>query len=763
MDMTANRGKALLAALSQIERSFGKNAIMRMGQRKNEAVPVISSGSLALDVALGIGGYPRGRIVEIYGPESSGKSTLALHAVAEAQKAGGTALYIDAEHALDPKYARALGVDVDAMLLSQPDDGEQALEIADKMVSSGVVDIVVVDSVAALVPRAELEGEMGDSHVGLHARLMSQALRKLTGTVARTGALVIFINQIRCVAEDSLILTTEGLKEIRNVHRGDLVRGERGWTKVVEIHHGEVEEGIRLEVKDRPVLRLSASHRQTVLREDGALALEDVRADCLLAGRWLAYPSAPVALAGGEGAVSEAEALFLGMFFVSGSCIVLGTRGGKPGTSMVRFTKVSEGGTRGWVATRFATSMVRFTKVSEERRALVVSAVEAIGIGTVKVGPSWVSVGGPAAVARLRNVYGAVGAGLAKRIPAGVLAGSSEVIRSFLRGASFGTHGFSKQGFIWTFESAEQARTVWNLLAGFGVIADLRLTRPGKTKGRLYVTGQDAVAFAARVGFAEPSKAVQVFSAAGNARGKRDILPGVVGSVLLQRAKNAGVGVFDLPYYGTLKICLFKGLNISRPGLLAMVDEAARRGMPFTAEERRLLSDFRFARIETSAVDSFRCIDLEVEDGRFVAEGAVTHNSKIGVMFGNNETTTGGNALKFYASVRLDIRRIETIKEKDEAVGNKIRVKVVKNKMAPPFCEALFEIVYGKGVSRASEILEMGMAAGIVEKSGSWYSHDSQRLGQGVAQAKAFLEANPAIAETIVARIRDCSALVTEG
>jgi len=738
--MTADRGKALLAALSQIERSFGKNAIMRMGERKAEAVPVISSGSLALDAALGIGGYPKGRIVEIYGPESSGKSTLALHAVAEAQKAGGTALYIDAEHALDPKYARALGVDVDEMLLSQPDGGEQALEIADRMVASGAVDVVVVDSVAALVPRAELEGEMGDSHVGLHARLMSQALRKLTGTVARTGALVIFINQIRCLAEDSLILTAEGLKEIRDVHRGDLIRGERGWTKVVETHHGEAEEGIRLEVKDRPALRLSASHRQTVLREDGALALEDVRADGLSAGRWLAYPSAPVALAGGADAVSEAEALFLGMFFAAGSCIVSGTRGGAPGTSMVRFTEVSG-----------------------ERRALVASAVEAVGIGTPKVGPSWVSVDGGAAVARLRDVYGAGGAGSAKRIPAGVLAGSSEVIRSFLRGASFSARGFREQGFLWTFDSADQARTVWNLLAGFGVIADLRLPRPGKAKSCLYVTGQDAVAYAERVGFAEPSKAAQVFSAPGGARGRRDVLPGAVGSALLRRAKDAGVGVSGLPCYGALKMCLLKGLDVSRPGLLALADEAARRGMPFAAEERRLLSDFRFSRIEASAVDSFRCIDLEVEGGRFVAEGAVTHNSKIGVMFGPSETTTGGNALRFYASVRLDIRRIETIREKDEAVGNKVRVKVVKNKMAPPFREALFEIAYGRGVSRASEILEMGVAAGIVEKSGSWYSYDSRRIGQGAAQAKAFLEGNPETAEAIAARIRGRGAPAAEG
>jgi len=193
-----DKSKALEAALGQIERAFGKGSVMKLGQR-DQAVEIetVSTGSLGLDIALGIGGLPRGRIVEIYGPESSGKTTMALHVVAEAQKAGGTCAFVDAEHALDPVYARKLGVDVDELLISQPDAGEQALEIADTLVRSGAIDVLVVDSVAALVPRAELEGEMGDSHVGLQARLMSQALRKLTGSISKSRCMVIFINQIR--------------------------------------------------------------------------------------------------------------------------------------------------------------------------------------------------------------------------------------------------------------------------------------------------------------------------------------------------------------------------------------------------------------------------------------------------------------------------------------------------------------------------------------------------------------------------------------
>ncbi|MFM1973476.1 MAG: hypothetical protein RLZZ345_560 [Actinomycetota bacterium] len=197
MPSPSDREKALDTALAQIDRQFGKGSIMRLGSDERAPVEVISTGSIALDVALGIGGLPKGRIVEIYGPESSGKTTVALHAIANAQKNGGTAAFIDAEHALDPVYAQALGVNIDDLLVSQPDTGEQALEIADMLIRSGSIDVIVIDSVAALVPRAEIEGEMGDAHVGLQARLMSQALRKLTGALSTTGTTMIFINQLR--------------------------------------------------------------------------------------------------------------------------------------------------------------------------------------------------------------------------------------------------------------------------------------------------------------------------------------------------------------------------------------------------------------------------------------------------------------------------------------------------------------------------------------------------------------------------------------
>ncbi|TBR38983.1 MULTISPECIES: recombinase RecA [Dyella] len=247
--MDDNKRKALASALGQIEKQFGKGAVMRMGDRSDDVIDTVSTGSLGLDIALGVGGLPRGRVIEIYGPESSGKTTLTLQVIANCQKNGGTAAFVDAEHALDPTYAAKLGVNVDDLLVSQPDTGEQALEIADMLVRSGAVDVVVVDSVAALTPKAEIEGEMGDSHVGLHARLMSQALRKLTANIKKSNCLVIFINQIRMkigVMFGSPETTTGGnalkfyasvrldIRRIGAVKKGEEVIGSETRVKVVK-------------------------------------------------------------------------------------------------------------------------------------------------------------------------------------------------------------------------------------------------------------------------------------------------------------------------------------------------------------------------------------------------------------------------------------------------------------------------------------------------------------------------------------------------
>ncbi|MEE8161249.1 MAG: recombinase RecA, partial [Acidobacteriota bacterium] len=249
MSENVNKKRAIEMALTQIERQFGKGSIMKLGGHVSLNIPVISSGSLSIDAALGIGGFPRGRVIEVYGPESGGKTTIALHAIAQAQKQGGTAAFIDAEHAMDAGYARNLGVDIEELLVSQPDSGEQALEIAEMLVRSGAVDILVIDSVAALVPRAELEGEMGDSHVGLHARLMSQALRKLTAIVSKSQTCMMFINQIRekiGIMFGNPETTTGGralkfyssirleIRRIASIKEGDQILGNRTRAKIVK-------------------------------------------------------------------------------------------------------------------------------------------------------------------------------------------------------------------------------------------------------------------------------------------------------------------------------------------------------------------------------------------------------------------------------------------------------------------------------------------------------------------------------------------------
>jgi recombination protein RecA len=246
---TDDKQKVLKLALDKIEKDFGKGSVMMLGDKQNESIDVISTGSLGLDVALGVGGLPRGRVIEIYGPESSGKTTIAIHTIAEAQKKGGICAIIDAEHAFDTNYARKLGVDVDNLIISQPDYGEQALEIADRLISSGAIDVVVIDSVAALVPKSELEGEMGDSKMGLHARLMSQALRKLTATISRTGCCCIFINQLRekiGVMFGNPETTTGGnalkfyasvrldIRRVSQIKDGDVASGNRTRVKVVK-------------------------------------------------------------------------------------------------------------------------------------------------------------------------------------------------------------------------------------------------------------------------------------------------------------------------------------------------------------------------------------------------------------------------------------------------------------------------------------------------------------------------------------------------
>ena len=467
-EVKTDRKQALELAISTIERQFGKGSVMRLGAGGPlEEIAVIPTGALSLDVALGVGGVPRGRVVEIYGPESSGKTTLALHIVSEAQRLGGTAAFIDAEHALDPIYARKLGVNIDELLISQPDTGEQALEITETLVRSNAVDVIVIDSVAALVPRAELDGDMGDSLPGLQARLMSQALRKLTAAISRSGAVVVFINQIRekigvmfgCLEYDTQVVLADGRREAIG--------------RIVE--------------QRLPV---------------------DVLSYDPLTGR------------------------------------------------------------------------------IEPRRVL-----------------NWFDNG------------------------------ESD---SFVHFEVAGGHRFAATENHLIFTPGGEVKT-----------GDLQI-------------GDD----------------VLVMERSGAAPAK------IIG---------------------------------------------------------------RTVRVPAGSTHRF---DLEVEGQHtYLADGVVVHNSP--------ETTTGGRALKFYASVRLDIRRQDAIKIGTESVGVRTKVKVVKNKLAPPFREAEFDVMYGEGISKSGTVLDAGVEQGIIEKSGTWYSYKNERIGQGRDNARKWLQENATVLVDLEAKIRE--------
>ena len=492
------KSEALNSAVAQIEKQFGKGAIMRMGDMPLANIDYIPTGALALDVALGIGGLPKGRIVEIFGPEASGKTTLLYHVMAQAQRRGGLAAFIDAEHSLDPAYARRIGLNTDELLVSQPDHGEQGLEIADLLVRSGSLDIVAIDSVAALVPKAEIEGEMGDHHVGLQARLMSQALRKLAGTLNRAGTICVFTNQLRekigvmfgCFHHDAPVMLADGT----TMSIGRIVM-----------------ERLDVEVMSLDPVTGRVEPRRVINWFDNGIAEGFLR----------------IRVSGGDGARE---------LLCTPNHIIITPQG---------------------------------------------------------------------------------------EIPAGDL-------------------------------------------------------RPGM---EVYATEPVAVPAGERV---------------------------LVGSAGACDASPEG-------HYGF-----------------------------------RAVRSFVLGVEVVSGLADMRRFDMEVEGNHtYLVDGVAVHNSP--------ETTPGGRALKFYSSVRLDVRRIENLKEGAEVIGSRVRVKVVKNKVAPPFRQAEFDILYGEGISHEGNLIDLGLEHDIVTKSGSYFSFGEDRLGQGRNAARAFLKEHPEMADVIELRIREAA------
>jgi len=681
------RDAALSGALGQIERQFGKGSIMRMGDEDAAVrVSAIPTGAISLDLALGVGGMPRGRIVEIFGPESSGKTTLLYHLLSEAQKTGGICAFIDAEHAMDPAYAKRIGVDVDELLVSQPDHGEQALEIADLLIRSGAIDVVAIDSVAALTPKAELEGAMGDQTVGLQARMMSQAMRKLAGNLNRTNTLCVFTNQIRekvgvmfgCFHYDARVVLADGSTE-----------------KIGKI------------VNQRMPVEVMSMDPET-----GKLAPRKI-VDYYNNGQtdeWLQFE---VAAAGGSG---------VRKFACTPNHSIFTPQGEKPAA------EIEEGGE--------VLTAVKHYDLREDQLKLILGSI--LGDGSLRFASDHNAafrVGHGVEqraycewkhemLAPFANQIGATGKGIGfDTIPMHQLAWLHEAVYAHAGGRTVSDELIDQLD--------ERAIAAWYCDDGS---FSGHYERWGHGKAVIYnksLSDEDKNRLADRfeeLGIGRPTVTYRelLFSGA-RARQLHEKIAPYVHPSMEYKLHPAFRGQFQ--WHPDKSDAHLNGTRLkSRTRLEAVPMKVLRKyRKPPTPRKR----------------DRF---DLQIEDNHtYLVDHVVVHNSP--------ETQPGGRALKFYASQRLDIRRIETLKDGTEAVGNRVRVKVVKNKVAAPFRQAEFDIEYGLGISAEGCILDLALEHNIVTKSGSFFSYGDERIGQGRGNVKSYLRENPAIAKELEQKI----------
>ena len=677
-------------AMSQIDKQFGKGSVMRMGEKPQMEVAAVPTGALALDLALGVGGLPRGRIVEIFGPESSGKTTLAMHVVAEAQRNGGICAYIDAEHAVDPVYARAIGVNVDELLISQPDTGEQALEITDMLIRSGALDVVVIDSVAALTPRAEIEGEMGDSHVGLQARLMSQALRKLAATLSKANTIAVFINQLRekigvmygCFSYDTRVTLADGSQE----KIGKIVNQRMP----VEVLSYDPEVGA---VVPKKVVNWFDNGRT-----DRFLQFTVARAGGNGRSQFACTSNHKIRTPGGwreAGTLSVGDRVLQAVPHRLSQFQWEVVRGGLMGDGAISPTR-SGGGAR----FRFGHGAQQATYA--DWKASLFANID-----------------------KSRSVRESDGAVSFDLTPLPELA---ELRRSVcMDGKKVGGRKVFDDDFLKRLTPLSLA--IWYMDEGhFRLRAKGPQERSREGSGRSEVC-VEAMAPETRDRFIAYLAATWGIRPALATRGGKAVL---VFSEDETAKLHALIAPFVHPSMGYKLLPRYRGRFAVEPVFRPMRYELT--PMPITKIA---------VKPPTGSMHRF---DIEVEGSHnYLADGVVVHNSP--------EVTPGGRALKFYSSVRLDIRRIESIKDGVEVVGNRVRVKVVKNKVAAPFRQAEFDIGFGKGISREGSLLDVGVDLGLIKKSGAWYTYDGEQLGQGRENAKGFLRENPEIMVEVSERI----------
>jgi recombination protein RecA len=679
------RESALKNALGQIERQFGQGSIMKMGDEAAAVrVAAIPTGALSLDLALGVGGLPRGRIVEVFGPESSGKTTLLYHVLASAQRMGGICAFIDAEHAMDPAYAKRIGVDIDELLVSQPDHGEQALEIADLLIRSGAVDVVAIDSVAALTPKAELEGAMGDQSVGVQARMMSQAMRKLAGNLNRANTLCVFTNQIRekvgvmfgCFSASTRVVladgSTERIARIVNermpveVMSMDPETGEISPKRIVEyFRNGQTEEWLRYEVAgSRGIHKFTCTPNHLIFTPGGERPAEEIEEgdDVLVAVKHYDLQD-------------DQFKLIVGSLLGDGS---------------LRF----QGGYNAQFRVGHGMKQREYLEWKHEMLApfahKIAKTGNGVGFDTIPMYQlAWLHD-----AAYLHDGSRTISEDLIEELDERAIAAWYCDDGHFSGHYKRWGHG---KAVIYNTSLTDADK---HLLAER--CEQLGMGRPTVTYRELLFSGERARQFQEKIApYVHPSMDYKLH-------------PDLRGRFVWHPDTS------DAHLNGTRLA--------SRTTLRPVPMQVRRKYVTPPAPHKR---------------DRY---DLQIEGNHtYLVDHVVVHNSP--------ETQPGGRALKFYASQRLDIRRIETLKEGTEAVGNRVRVKVVKNKVAAPFRQAEFDIEYGAGISSQGCILDLGIEHGIVQKSGSFFSYGDERLGQGRNNVKGYLREHPEVAGEIERKI----------
>lgn len=695
----AGRMQALESTLNDLTKRFGDGTIIRLNDENRPKVDAIPTGSLGVDICVGVGGVPRGRVTEIYGPESSGKTTLCLHIIAEAQKRGGICAFVDMEHALDPAYAERIGVSLDDLFVSQPDTGEQALEITESLVRSGALDVVVVDSVAALVPRAEIEGEMGDSHVGLQARLMSQALRKLTGAIKHSNTVVLFTNQLRekvgimfgCFGYQAPVLLADGTTmPIGVIVNQKLPVEVLSWNEKTGCFEPKrvvswFKNGVDVDeftLSDNEVGTLEQDFMTLIARyPDGS---DFTKVTCT-PNHQIATPKGfteAMYLDLGDKMLARHEAIQLNRDLeqiLIGS--MLGDGSIRKKSHMTAYFCEEHGVAQAeyvhWKADMFG-DLVSQRHQSEDR----------VGFATRSL----------SALTRYKELfYG--GKGRYKHINPDILRRLTPLALAIW---------YQDDGTLDTTDRRRHTIAIHKIsdeerLMIEGIFADLFNLRAKVYKqgswSRITFNGDDSDRFEALIApYVHPSMAYK-----------------------LRQQEGVGNELANLqPDYCSQFVAL-----------------------PCEIYEIRYL--------RKQGREAVR-YNLEVEDNStyIVGQHAIVHNSP--------ETTPGGRALKFYASVRLDIRRIQSIKAGGDTVGNRTRVKVKKNKVAAPFKECEFDIMFhegdSSGISKVGEIVDIGVELGVIEKRGAFFRYNEEMLGQGRENAKQFLRENPAMSNAIENIIR---------